>query len=174
MAVVATVVTAVVNEAVVAQPLALPAASLSDAACAYAMEFSAANTRRAYSVAWADFRDWCEAAGRSLLPAASETVGDFLSVRADSHKAASLNMRLVSIRQAHRLAGFTLDTQSPAIREVMTGIRRTKGTAVTKKAAAEVDVLRDAAAKLWEIPGPRPLRDRALLLVGFAKALRPS
>ena len=93
---------------------------------------------------------------------------------ADTHKAASLNMRLVAIRQAHRLAGFTLDAQSPAIREVMKGIRRTKGTAVTKKAAAEVDVLRDAVVKLRDIPGPRALRDRALLLVGFAAALRRS
>ncbi|MBL6081126.1 site-specific integrase [Belnapia sp. T18] len=56
----------------------------------------------------------------------------------------------------------------------MKGIRRTHGTAPAKKAAADVVVLRDALSELAKIPGPRALRDRALLLVGFAGALRRS
>jgi integrase len=83
-------------------------------------------------------------------------------------------MRLIAIGQAHRLAGHRLDASSPAICEVMKGIRRAKGTAVLKKAAAEIDILRDAVAKLREQPGLRPLRNRALLLPGFAAALRRS
>ena len=55
------------------------------------------------------------------------------------------------------------------------GIRRTHGTAPGRKiAAATTDVLRDAVRGLARAPGPRALRDRAMLLVGFAAALRRS
>jgi integrase len=83
-------------------------------------------------------------------------------------------MRLVAIGQAHRLAGHRLDTGHPAIRETMKGIRRTHGTAAAKKDAAVSAVIRDAVDVLAKQPGLRPLRDRALLLVGFAAALRRS
>jgi integrase len=80
----------------------------------------------------------------------------------------------VAIGQAHRLGGYRLDAQHPAIRETMKGIRRRHGTAPAKKAAVVVDALRDAISELAKIPGPRALRDRAMLLVGFAAALRRS
>ncbi|MBP0447920.1 hypothetical protein J8J14_24665 [Roseomonas sp. SSH11] len=108
------------------------------------------------------------------LPASPETVGSFLAARATTHKAASLSMRLVAIGQAHRLAGHRLDAGHPAIRETMKGIRRTHGTAPTKKDAAVADVIRDAVGVLAKRHGLRALRDRALLLVGFAAALRRS
>jgi integrase len=150
------------------------AAALSPEARAYAREASAANTRRAYRAAWQDFTAWCEVEDRLSLPASPGTVGTFLAVRARTHKAASLATRLVAIGQAHRLAGHRLDTGHSAIRETMKGIRRTHGTAPTKKAAAIDAVIRDAVNQLEQQPGLRPLRDRALLLVGFAAALRRS
>lgn len=153
---------------------ALAPTPLSDAARGYARAASAANTRRAYRAAWADFANWCAAAGRDPLPATPEIVGSFLAERASTHKAASLNMRLVAIGHAHRLAQHRFDVQHPAIRETMKGIRRMHGTASVKKEAAVVDVLRDAISHLVKVPGPRALRDRALLLVGFAGALRRS
>lgn len=159
---------------VVPAPDQLPVVPLSATARGYASEASAGSTRRAYRVAWADFTDWCTAGGHTCLPAPPEVVGSFLAARASTHKAASLNMRLVAIGQAHRLAGHRLDAQHPAIRETMKGIRRTHGTAPAKKAAADVVVLRDALSELAKIPGPRALRDRALLLIGFAAALRRS
>jgi integrase len=148
--------------------------TLSEEAMDYAREASAQNTRRAYRAAWADFTGWCEAAGRPALPASPETVGTFLAARASTHKAASLSMRLVAIGQAHRLAGHRLDTSHPAIRETMKGIRRTHGTAPTKKDAAIDAVIRDAVDQLEKQLGLRPLRDKALLLIGFAAALRRS
>lgn len=163
--------------ALVPAPDHLPGAAImpvSEAARGYMREAAAANTRRAYRAAWADFTAWCDAAGHAALPAAPETVGSYLAARAATHKAASLALRLVAIGQAHRLAGHRLDTHHPAIRETMKGIRRTHGTAPAKKAAAVVDVLRDAVAELARRPGPRAVRDRALLLVGFAGALRRS
>ena len=164
------------SEIIVATAAGLPATApaLSAEALAYAREASAPNTRRAYRAAWQDFTAWCTAEGRVPLPAAPETVGTFLAARAGTHRAASLSMRLVAIGQAHRLAGHRLDTGHPAIRETMKGIRRTHGTAPAKKDAAVADVIRDAVAALVKRPGLRALRDRALLLVGFAAALRRS
>ncbi len=83
-------------------------------------------------------------------------------------------MRLVAIGQAHRLAGHRLDMGHPAIRETMNEIRRIHGTPPTKKDAAVSDVNRDAMSVLVKRPGLRALRDRALLLIGFAAALRRS
>ncbi|MCR0985851.1 site-specific integrase [Roseomonas populi] len=159
-----------------ASAAAVPALSgeLSAEALAYAREASAQNTRRAYRAAWQDFTGWCRETGVEPLPAAPETVGSFLAAHASTHKAASLSMRLVAIGQAHRLAGHRLDTGHPAIRETMKGIRRTHGTAPAKKDAAVADVIRDAVSVLAKRPGLRAIRDRALLLVGFAAALRRS
>jgi integrase len=159
---------------VVASGLAEPAEALSAAALDYARAAAAANTQRAYRAAWRDFKDWCAVTGRAALPAAPETVGTFLAARASTHKAASLNLRLAAIGQAHRLKGYRLDTGHPAIRETVKGIRRTHGTAPKKKEAAVSAVIRDAVDALAKRPGLRALRDRALLLVGFAAALRRS
>lgn len=52
----------------------------------------------------------------------------------------------------------------------MQGIRRTKGTAPVQKAPAHIDHIR-AMVRALDV-GPLGLRDRALLLVGFAGAFR--
>ena len=64
----------------------LPAEPLSDAARTYASEAAAANTKRAYRAAWADFEEWYDAAGHVSLAAAREVVGSFLATRASTHK----------------------------------------------------------------------------------------
>ena len=81
----------------------------------------------------------------------------------------------MAVRQAHRLAGHDLRADHPAVRDVMQGIRRTHGTAPAKKEATVTEILRDAVRALAKAGGGlRSLRDRALLLVGFAAALRRS
>jgi len=158
------------------QPEALPATvtPLVEVAQSYARNARADATRRAYGAAWQDFAAWCDVQGMVALPASPSTVGLYLADRASTHKVASLRLRLVAIRQAHVLAGHSLDTRAREVREVMAGITRTHGTAPRKAEAATVDILRDAVRTLAKAPGLRPLRDRALLLVGFAAALRRS
>src|SRR5262249_40888064 len=61
---------------------------------------------------------------------------------------------------------------SEAVNAVLSGIRRSMGTAVTRKAPATAEIIQ---AIIAEMPTDlRGLRDRALLLVGFAGALRRS
>jgi integrase len=101
-------------------------------------------------------------------------VGLYLADRARELKVPTLRLRLVAIRQAHTFAGHRLDTAAPELAEVLKGIVRAHGTAPSKKEAAVTEIVRDAVRELAKAPGLRPLRDRALLLVGFAAALRRS
>ncbi len=155
---------------------ALPAeiASVAEKAQGYADAASSANTRRAYQAAWADFTRWCGERQLKALPAAEATVGLYLADRASTLKVSSLRLRLVAVAQVHKAAGHRLDTSAPQIRRVMQGIARTHGTAVVKKEAATIDIVRDAVRALEKQPGLKGLRARAVILLGFAAALRRS
>ncbi len=89
-------------------------------------------------------------------------------------KPATMSRRLAAIAKAHS----TDQLDSPAsmkhavVKEVWAGIRRTIGTAQTTKAAATTDYLKRMLAHTPDtLTG---LRDRALLLLTFAGALRRS
>jgi hypothetical protein len=113
--------------------------------------------------------------GQEPLPASPATVGLYLTDRASTHRVASLRLRLVAIRQVHKLAGHRLDSTAPEIAEVLRGIIRSHGSASRKKAAAVTEIVRDAVRELAKTgDGLRSRRDQALLLVGFAAALRRS
>ena len=45
-----------------------------------------ANTRRAYSSAWRQFRTWAEAGGHPALPAAPQAVALYLEVWPENHR----------------------------------------------------------------------------------------
>src|SRR5205085_11761298 len=85
---------------------------------------------------------------------------------------ATIARRLVVISQAHKAADLPSPTSSSLVSRTHAGIRRTLGTAQQGKAPALVD---DLKRMLEKLPGTRVgLRDRALLLLGFAGAFRRS
>ena len=159
-------------------------------------------TLRAYRSDWADFAAWCESRQLAAMPATPETVSLYIASRAEAGpdgadgrptaplKVATLRRRLAAISQAHKLAGL----ESPALRSreplhsVWAGVTRALGTAPEKVAPAlAADIVAMAAAcdegvQLAEAfpddakPGAalRARRDKALLLLGFAAALRRS
>jgi len=149
--------------------------ALAERAKAYADKAKAANTRIAYASDWRHFEAWCAARGVTSLPAHSiGAVLAYLTAHATTFKVATLQRRLVAIREYHRYAGSDLDTSSVEFRDVWKGIRREEGRArpVTKKAPLMTATLRRAIHAL-----PDSLlgcRDRALLLIGFAGGLRRS
>lgn len=147
---------------------------IAEAATAYATASTAENTNRAYASAWADFTGWCAEKHLDALPASEATVGLFLADRASTMKMASLKMRLVAISKAHKAKGHRLDRKAPQIAAVLRGIARTHGTAVSKKEATTLDLLRDAVRALSKQPSLRSTRDTAIMLLGFAAALRRS
>ena len=139
----------------------------------YATASRSDNTRRTYRGQWNRFGQWCRAHGLSPLPAEPGSVALYLSeLAAAGRKASSIELALTAISQAHVLAGFDSPRQHVAVREVRKGIRRTIGTAQQGKAPLLVDALRTV---LDALPHDRAgLRDRALLLVGWAGAFRRS
>lgn len=138
----------------------------------YARHARSANTRRAYEADWREFAAWCRAHDRAPLPAGAETVARYLSSQAGSLKTSTLTRRLSAISQAHKAAGLPSPTADPAVRTVHAGIRRAHGTAQVGKAPV---LTADLRAMLATLPAsPMGLRDRALLLLGFAGAFRRS
>lgn len=131
-----------------------------------------AATERAYRSDWADFSAWCRDAGLVDLPAEPTTVGAYLADRADRLKVATLGRRIAAITAAHRIAGQGFDGGHPAIERVLAGIRRRYGTRPAAKTALLTEDLRRIVRALpATLAG---LRDKAVLLVGFAGAFRRS
>ena len=162
------------SETIVTLPA--PAASLAEAEAAaadYRRAARADNTRRAYRTAVARFTDWCHEHGQSALPASPNTVAAFLAAEAGRGLAVNtLRLRHAALRYLHLLAGYPSPTASPLVSATFAGIRRAHRRPLRKKSALVLDPLRTAVQAIPDtLPGQR---DRALLLVGFAAALRPS
>jgi integrase len=134
----------------------------------------AESTRRAYAADWRDFEAWCRGHGLPALPAAPASVALYLTDRAASHRPATLRRRLTVIARAHQGAGYPspASMQHPLVSETLKGIRRTIGTAQSGKQPLYTEELRAMAQALPEtIQG---VRDRALLLIGYAGGFRRS
>ena len=133
----------------------------------------ALSTRRAYATDWADFTVWCGRHGAQPLPADPRVVALYLSDQAKSKRTSTLQRRLSAIQHYHVEAGHRLDTRHPTLRDVWTGIKRTLGVATRSKAPTVTEELRELIAVL-PTSTLLGLRDRALLLLGFAGCFRRS
>jgi site-specific recombinase XerD len=155
-------------------PSGLPAQldALSDQARVYLDAARADSTRRAYRIDWRHFTDWCAANHVSALPATPSTLTLYLTDHAGRLKASTLSRRLVAITHAHRAAGHDSPVTDAGVRSVWRGICRTVGTAQLGKAALLTDDLKLLVAALPDTTAG--VRDRALLLIGFAGAFRRS
>jgi len=79
---------------------------------------------------------------------------------------------MVSIAQAHKRAGHLSPTTDERVRLVNAGIRRVHGVAPRQVRPVVTEDLRRMVATCGD--DPAGVRDRALLLLGFAAALRRS
>jgi len=146
------------------------------AAVAFQRMAKAENTRKAYRAAVRAWCTWCATRNLPALPACGLDVAAFLAAeRQRGLTPNSIDLRRAALRYLHRAAGCPVPTDDACVAETVAGIRRDatrKGQPPTKKAAATADLLRQILAP---IPTDlRGLRDRALILVGFAGALRRS
>ena len=132
----------------------------------------AENTLRGYSADWRDFCGWSEAHAVSPLPATPEAVAAYIAECASHLKPGSIQRRLNAIAEAHKAARLDSPTHNALVRNTMKGIRRTMGTAPGQKAATLTDDIR-AMVDATDA-GTIGIRDRALVLLGFAGAFRRS
>jgi integrase len=138
----------------------------------YVAASRAENTTRVYRTGWAQFTAWCDEHGVRALPAGPETVACYVADLARVARPATIDLRLAAISAAHRAAGHDSPTKEEAVRLVRRGVRRTLGTAQRQVRPVTVPDLRTMLEGLGT--DPAGCRDRALLLIGFAGALRRS
>ena len=106
------------------------------------------------------------------LPASPEIVASYIAECAGRLKVGSIQRRLNAIAEAHKAAGLESPTAAGMVRNTLKGIKRTLGTAAIQKAPALTDDIR-AMLEATDA-GLIGLRDRALILLGFAGAFRRS
>ncbi len=160
-------------KALIAHPNHAISGELVDATRGYLDASLSLKTRKLYSTAWSQFTSWCRATGLPSHPACAETVALYAVHRAElGRKVPTINIDLAAIKLAHETAGLDDPTRTRGVRSVMRGIRREVGTRPTRKAPLLVGDLRRAVRALPD--SNRGTRDAALLVVGFASAMRRS
>lgn len=147
-------------------------AEIADKARHYFDAAQSANTRRAYASDMKAFGLWCAGRGLSALPAEPQTVALYLTDHAGKLRNTTLGRHLVSIADAHKLAKLDSPTTHTLVKKVWAGIRREHGTAAQGKTPTLTADLRAMVDGLAD--SPLEIRDRALLLIGFAGAFRRS
>ncbi|MBF0373700.1 MAG: tyrosine-type recombinase/integrase, partial [Alphaproteobacteria bacterium] len=149
---------------------------LAETARSYAREAKAPNTVRAYAADWRHYTRWCMARGVVPLPPDPQAIGLYLADCAAALPSevgtATIERRLSGLAWNFRQRGLALDRADRHIREVLAGIRRRHARPPVGKEA----LLADDLMAMLDLLGHdlRGLRDRALLLVGFAGGLRRS
>ncbi|WP_162003577.1 site-specific integrase [Microvirga tunisiensis] len=137
-----------------------------------AAQARSANTIRAYKADWVHFAYWCNVNTLQALPALPRTIALYVTAHKDQYSMATLNRRLSSIAAAHRMADHPFDTRCREIALVMDGLRRTKTVRQRQVTALTTPLLKRALDNTSETVADQ--RDRALILVGMAGALRRS
>lgn len=156
----------------------------------YAQYAKSPNTKKAYLSDWEDFVFWCHSKRLNPIPAIPQAVAVYLVSRAKYEwvnkkgkkqlplKISSLERRLTSINQAHKLMNRPFDKHHPELQEVWKGLKKHLGIVRKCKEPILIDDLRKMMeAILVEKNGSKRLigiRDRSLLLIGFVGAFRRS
>src|SRR5918995_2434913 len=121
---------------------------------------------------WSHFARWCVARGETVIPAAPSSVVDYIQSLAASHDASSVPRRVAAIRDWHRASGLQSPTEDNRVRLALTRAEWHQRRAPMHTVPLDATEL---ATILAATPGSLiGLRDRALLLIGYAAGLRPS
>jgi integrase len=136
--------------------------------------------RGAYAADWRHYTAWCRRRELEPLPPDPQVVGLYLTASASKPPAPgkkpnavrTIERRLSAIARTCAQRGQPLDRADRHIAEVMRGIRRRHGRPPEQKEAVLAEDLMRMVETLDH--GLRGLRDRAILLIGFAGGLRRS
>ncbi|MFC1672599.1 site-specific integrase [Pseudomonadota bacterium] len=133
----------------------------------YVRQSVSENTRRAYRSDLAHFTDW----GGSI-PATDVMIAEYLAAYAGKLSIATLSRRLATLSKAHTAKGLISPTTSELVKSTMRGIKRSH--AVPQRVAKPLLV--EDLFRIMPMLGDsvKDVRDRALLLLGFAGGFRRS
>ena len=151
---------------------------LVDTAQEYARNAASDNTLKAYATDWAHFTRWCRMKGVEALPPSPEMIGLYLADLAaptgpsPALSVSTIERRLSGLAWNYAQRGSPLDRKDRHIASVLAGIRRKHARPPVQK---EAILLEDILAMVATLPHDlRGLRDRAILLIGYAGGLRRS
>ncbi|WP_068117696.1 tyrosine-type recombinase/integrase [Tropicimonas marinistellae] len=151
---------------------------LVDTARGYAEASAAKNTNKAYAADWKHFARWCRLKGTDPLPPSPQMIGLYVADLATptgntpALSVATIERRLSGLSWNYAQRGFTLARKDRHIATVLAGIRRKHARPpVQKEAILPEDILAMVATLPFDLRG---LRDRAILLIGYAGGLRRS
>ncbi|MBW6425886.1 site-specific integrase [Rhizobium sp. XQZ8] len=154
---------------------------LTNRARGYVEAASSANTRRAYASDWKHFSAWCRRSGLAPLPPHPQTVGLYITACASgaaergmkANSVSTIERRLSSLSWNYAQRGLSLDRKDRHIATVLSGIRKSHARPpVQKEAVLAEDII--AMIETLDRGTLRGLRDRAMLLIGYAGGLRRS
>ena len=128
------------------------------------------NTLRAYQSDFSDFSNFCTKNGFSFMPTQPKIIALYITHLSKSFKFSTLKRRIASISVIHKLKGHYLDTKHPIIMENLLGIKRTLGS---RQKAKKPILINDLKLIIKAIDQDK-IRDKALILVGFAGGFRRS
>lgn len=129
-------------------------------------------TVRAYAADWAAFSSWCALEELESLPARLDTVLRYLLMMEADSKVSSQRRRLVAIRRVHRDAGHELDVNDPTFQNVWLAMSSRDRSDTRPRRRTLPD---EVAQLICALPkGMVGVRDRALILTGWAAGCRPS
>ncbi|WP_348641116.1 tyrosine-type recombinase/integrase [Martelella sp. HB161492] len=163
-----------------ALPLAPHLEDLVETARSYAKASRSKNTQHAYDADWKHFGAWCRRMGVDPLPPVPQTIGLYISALAHGDQrrktpalsVATIERRLSGLSWHFAQRGQPLDRKDRHIATVLAGIRRSHARPPQGKDAlmgADIIAMTDTLGR-----DLRGLRDRAILLIGFAGGLRRS
>lgn len=148
------------------------------AARSYRANAKAANTIRAYQSDWHQFEGWCDERGLEPVPARPEAVATYLAALALAGKADStIGRHLAAIGWKHRQDGMVAPSardERMVIADTLAGIRREQRSRPSARKAAISATQLGAMIAQADGEGSRSVRDRAILALGMAAALRRS
>lgn len=151
---------------------------LMDTARDYAKVSTAENTNKAYAADWKHFARWCRLKGVDSMPPSPEIIGLYLTDQAaptngsPSLSVSTIDRRLSGLAWNYAQRGFSLDRKNRHIATVLAGIKRKHARPPVQKEAILPEDIRAMVATLpYDLRG---LRDRAILLLGYAGGLRRS
>ena len=128
------------------------------------------NTLRAYQSDFRDFTGFCVKNGFSAMPTQPKIIALYITQLSKSSKFSTLKRRIASISVIHKLKGHYLDTKHPIIMENLHGIRRTLGS----RQKAKKPILINDLKLIIKAIDKEKIRDKALILIGFAGGFRRS
>ena len=135
----------------------------------------AINTVRAYKSDFEDFSLFCVKNGFKSIPSDTKIVSLYLTYLSSKDvKISTIKRRLVSISVIHKMKGHYLDTKHPVIIQNFLGIKRRKGVNQKGKKPLLINNLKQIIDVINQQNEPdfKKLRNKALLLLGFAGGFR--